>query len=198
MTPVDFFFDPGCAWTWLTSRWLVAAADERDLAITWRPYSLKMMNGDDVSDRRRAAHEASHAALRVIVALDASAGNDAAGRFYAERGYRAFGGEGADDVAATLMAAGLDPDFAAAAHDESHDGVIETSMKEAHRLAGDGSGSPVLSLEGADRGYFGPVITALPADAGHLWDMVSGLSAIPEVRELKRHREPGPSLPTRP
>jgi len=198
MTPVDFFFDPGCPWTWLTSRWLVEASAQRDLAITWRPYSLKMKNGDEIPKERRATVEASHEALRVVVALDASVGNDAAGRFYAERGYRAFGGEGADDVAGTLTAAGLDPAFATAAHEESHDGVIETSMKEAHRLAGDGSGSPILSLGGSDRGYFGPVLTALPADSGHLWDMVSGLTSIPEVHELKRDRETGPSRPARP
>jgi len=198
MTPVDFFFDPGCPWTWLTSRWLVEASAQRDLAITWRPYSLKMKNGDEIPKERRATVEASHEALRVVVALDASVGNDAAGRFYAERGYRAFGGEGADDVAGTLTAAGLDPAFATAAHDESHDAVIVTSMKEAHRLAGDGSGSPILSLGGSDRGYFGPVLTALPADSGHLWDMVSGLTSIPEVHELKRDRETGPSRPARP
>jgi len=33
VTPVDFFFDPGCPWTWVTSRWLVEAATERDLTI---------------------------------------------------------------------------------------------------------------------------------------------------------------------
>lgn len=197
MTPVDFFFDPGCPWTWLTSRWLVAASAERDLAITWRPYSLKMKNGDEIPKEHRATVEASHEALRVVVALDASISNDAAGRFYTERGYRAFGGEGAGDAAGTLTAAGLDPAFAGASDDESHDAVIETSMKEAHRLAGDGSGSPILSVEGTERGYFGPVLTALPADPGHLWDLVLGLTAIPEVHELKRDRDTAPSFPAR-
>ncbi len=172
MTPVELFFDPGCAWTWVTSRWLVAAAAERDLHITWRPYSLKMKNGDAIAKDRRAPADASHGALRVVVALDASVGNEAVGRFYAERGYRAFGGDGADDVAGTLTTAGLDAAFAGAAHDESLDGVIETSMKEAHRLAGDGSGSPILSVGGSARGTSdrcSPPSPRTPAICGTCW-----------------------------
>ena len=37
---VDFFVDPACLWTWLTSRWLVEVAPQRHLDLQWRPYSL--------------------------------------------------------------------------------------------------------------------------------------------------------------
>jgi len=198
VTPVDFFFDPGCPWTWVTSRWLVEAATERDLTIHWRPYSLKVKHGDDRAEKHREREEASHRALRVIVALDEALGNDAVGAFYTERGYRVFGGEGAEDLAGVLVAAGLDPAFAEAAEDTAHDPAIEASMEEAHQLAGDGSGSPIISIEGTGRGYFGPVLTAVPADAGALWDLVVGLTSIPELHELKRDRPTGPSLPPRP
>src|SRR3712207_7028167 len=34
---LDFFFDPGCPWAWLTSRWVVAVQAERPaLRVDWR------------------------------------------------------------------------------------------------------------------------------------------------------------------
>ncbi len=44
MAKLDFFFDPGCPWTWITSRWVTEVAPHRDLQVTWRPFSLAMKN----------------------------------------------------------------------------------------------------------------------------------------------------------
>jgi len=54
-TGATFYFDPGCPWTWMTSRWLVAAAQERALDIRWRTFSLALLNEDRPlpPDRRR-------------------------------------------------------------------------------------------------------------------------------------------------
>ncbi len=200
-TAVTFFFDPACPWTWVTSRWLVAAADQRDLTVTWRPYSLKVKNGDDVPEQLRSGVEASHRALRVVAALDRDVDNAAVGRFYAERGHRAFtDGQDLPDLADTLTAAGLDAVHADAADDEGLDAVIDASMADAHRLAGSGSGSPILAVDGSDRAFFGPVLTALPGGdgPGRLWDHLQGLWAVPEFHELKRDRADGPSFPPRP
>jgi 2-hydroxychromene-2-carboxylate isomerase len=200
-TAVTFFFDPACPWTWVTSRWLVAAVDQRDLTVTWRPYSLLVKNGDDMDDEKRTRFEAGHRALRVVVALDRDAGNNAAGAFYAERGHRAFtDGQDSPDLAATLTAAGLDAAHAGAADDEGLDAVIESSMDDAHRLAGAGSGSPILSVDGVDRAYFGPVLTAVPDGdgPGRLWDHLRGLWTVPEFHEFKRDRADGPTSPARP
>jgi 2-hydroxychromene-2-carboxylate isomerase len=41
MTPVEFYFDVSCPWTWMTSRWMTDVAPQRDLDITWRTFSLK-------------------------------------------------------------------------------------------------------------------------------------------------------------
>jgi hypothetical protein len=41
-TTVDFYLDAGCPWTWLASRWLVDVADQRDLTVRWRPFSLAL------------------------------------------------------------------------------------------------------------------------------------------------------------
>jgi predicted DsbA family dithiol-disulfide isomerase len=42
---VNFFVDPACLWSWLTSRWLVEVAPQRDLDLQWRTYSLLLRDG---------------------------------------------------------------------------------------------------------------------------------------------------------
>jgi 2-hydroxychromene-2-carboxylate isomerase len=197
---VDFWFDPACPWTWITSRWLVVAAEERDFAVTWRPYSLKFKNGDGVPEQYRESVEESHRALRVIARLAAEAGNDAVDAFYTERGHRFFGGDGTfPDLAEVLEAAGLDPAFAASADDPAYDAAIQASMDHAHALAGDSNGSPILAVRGTGRGFFGPVLTAVPDTkaSAQLWDALETLFTIPEVHELKRDRAVPPTFPAR-
>ncbi|CAN5890046.1 DsbA family protein [soil metagenome] len=197
---VTFFFDPACPWTWVTSRWLVAAAAQRDLTITWRPYSLLAKNGEDVPEERRSGLQASHRALRVIVDLDREIGNEAVAAFYTEIGHRTFtDGQAPVDLADALRAPGLDRTHADAADDTSLDTVIQSAMDDAHDLAGTGSGSPILAVAGTGRGFFGPVLTAVPGDenAGALWDHLVGLQAITEFHELKRDRDTSPTFPPR-
>lgn len=194
---VAFYFDPACPWTWVTSRWLVEAAAQRGFEIDWHPFSLKVHNGDGVPEEHRERVEASHAALRVIVRLKRELGDDAVAAFYAERGYRTFNDDVVAPVAAeVLAAAGLDESFAEAEGDESLDAAIRSSMDEAHARAGEGTGSPTVAFD--DRGFFGPVLTAVPADAGALWDHLVALWAVPELHELKRDRQSDPVFPARP
>jgi len=66
--------------------------------------------------------------------------------------------------------------------------------------AGPDVGSPVIVLDGADRGVFGPIVSPPPEgeDALRLWDAMVTLQALPSFLELKRGRTGPPAIPGRP
>jgi len=43
-----YYFDPACPFTWRTSRWLASVAPERGVDVRWRPFSLSILNGDNI------------------------------------------------------------------------------------------------------------------------------------------------------
>ena len=206
-TAVEFFFDPACPWTWITSRWLATVAPERDLAITWRTWSL-VINAegtplpDDlpapIRERLAAARGFSQAALRVLEAAAAAQGNAAVGRLYTELGRRvhhAEGGYGDGVIAEALAAAGLAPDLAGAADDPALDIPIREHMAEIRSRVGGDVGVPIVSL-GAGA-LSGPILSEVPPLARSLaiWDASSTLISDPAFAELKRHRPTGPNPP---
>lgn len=193
-TTVDFYFDPSCPFTWVSSRWLVKAAEQRGwgLTIHARPFSLRIKHGASDNPYSRATL-ASLKALRVFLAIDKELGNEKAFAFYSERGYRTFPldleTDGPDTVE-VLEAAGIDAKFAEFADDESFDDEITSSMADATKLAGKGVGSPIIAIAGEDRGFFGPVLNDVPPGekSGELWDYVSGMLHMTELHEIKRDR----------
>lgn len=192
-TSVDLFFDPGCPFTWVTSRWLIKASQQRNFTINARPFSLKIKNRDGVGSPYELVMKLSHEALRVFVAVDQELGNEKAFAFYSERGYQYFPNEldsPGPDLTKVLKAVSIDQKFAEYATDESLDEIIRTSTERAAALAGTGVGSPIISLPGTERGFFGPVLDDVPKGeaAGTLWDHVNGLLQVPELSELKRDR----------
>jgi 2-hydroxychromene-2-carboxylate isomerase len=200
-TTVDFYFDPGCPFTWVTSRWLIEAAEQRDLTIKAHPFSLRIKHGASDNPYARVTL-ASLKALRVFVAIDKELGNEKAFDFYGERGYRNFPLDlqsDGPDLTEVLQAAGIDTKFAAFADDESLDKDINESMAIATQLAGEGVGSPILAIAGEDRGFFGPVLNDVPPGekSGELWDHVSGLLHMTEFHEIKRDRTGELQAPTR-
>lgn len=206
-TGATFFFDPVCPWTWMTSRWLVAAARERSLDIRWRTFSLALLNQDRPlppfldTPEMRAKMDLAARALRVVDAAVIQGDNEAAGRFYTEFGTRFHqSGEPTADgmLDAAVEAAGVG-DLVGAADGARLDTTAAESLAEAIRLAGPDIGSPVLHLDGAGRATFGPIVSPPPAgeEAGRLWDAVVGLSEIGSFYELKRGRSDPPQFQPR-
>ncbi|MDQ6727478.1 MAG: disulfide bond formation protein DsbA [Actinomycetota bacterium] len=197
---VDFWFHPGCPWTWVTSRWLLAVAPQRDLDIHWRSYSLTLLNGcADVPPTYRARAEGAHDVLRVVEAARAAgAAQTAIGDFYTGAARELFGGEWPLHVPDTLAAAGLDPSLAAAFSDPAWDEVIQRSMMEAESLCGAAAASPTIALGSTpDQAFFGPVLARVPdGDAAvEIWDAVATLISHRALYELKRDRMEGLQIP---
>lgn len=189
-----YFFDPVCPFTWRTSRWLVNVAAERDVTVQWRSFSLSILNGDNVPEQYKPMMEASTKALRLVEALRADNRNDAIGTFYTEIGARTHeAGEPISDdvVLAAAEAAGI-PDAKTVADDAAWDEAVRQSHEYAFGSAGPDIGSPVLMIEGADRGVHGPILglteTPTREESLAIWDAVVALVRSTSFFELKRGR----------
>ncbi len=208
---VRFYFDPLCPWCWVTSFWLDRVAPHRDVAIDWRPISLKVRNEDkqldpEYAERVQPAMERSFRLLRVVESLRAEGHADLVRPVYVEFG-RHFhhGGEGEGmsfDVATALQDAGADPAFAAAYDEDRWDDAVRASTTEAEDAAGDDVGTPIIAwlVDGAWKGFFGPVIPQLPdtEQSLRLWDGFTMVVETPGFFELKRQRDVGLDLDSLP
>ncbi|MGD9987282.1 disulfide bond formation protein DsbA [Pseudonocardia sp.] len=191
MTSVDFFFDPGCPFTWRTSRWITEVADAGAATVTWRLMSLSILNEDkDIPEEFRPLMAQGVRVLRVLAAVE---DNDARGRLFTALGVRRHdNGEDWDDtlLAAAIADAGLPATLLDAADDTGLDVVIKASHEESQTAVGQEAGSPVLRL-GA-KAWFGPVVVPVPTgdEAMRLFDAVKLLAEVPSFSELKGSRNP--------
>ncbi len=202
-----FYFDPGCPWTWMTYRWLVAAAQARGFDIRWRTFSLALLNKDRPpppfldSPEQRGKMALAARALRVVQAALSHDDNEAAGRFYAEWGARFFeeGRQPTQELLEEAAAAAGVTDLLPRADEPVLDSAVAESLAEALRLAGPDVGSPVLHVDGTERGIFGPIVSPPPTvdAAGQLWDALVVLQNLPSFYEVKRGRSGPPALQRR-
>ena len=203
MERIEFFYDPCCPFCWITSRFLLEVSVQRDVDVTWRPFSLAMKNNelasdDDAVNEHGEMHRSSHRVLRVITKAAEQHGASVIDL------YSAFGRrfhldhEKYDDtmIADVLAAAGLPAELAKAADDTSLDEGLQASIDSAVEAVGDDTGVPTIvfvSDDGQRRGFYGPVLQELPSkdDALRLWDSLVGLVSVPAFYELKRTRPEG-------
>ena len=203
MERIEFFYDPCCPFCWITSRFLLEVSVQRDVDVTWRPFSLAMKNNelagdDDAVNEHGEMHRSSHRVLRVITKAAEQHGASVIDL------YSAFGRrfhldhEKYDDamIADVLAAAGLPAELAKAADDTSLDEGLQASIDSALEAVGDDTGVPTIvfvSDDGQRRGFYGPVLQELPSkdDALRLWDSLVGLVSVPAFYELKRTRPEG-------
>jgi 2-hydroxychromene-2-carboxylate isomerase len=193
-TPVDFFFDPGCPFTWRTSRWITEVADAGAATVTWRLMSLGVLNeGREIPEEYRESVRQGGRALRALAAAREHGGSEALGRLYTALGSRKHDkGEASDDasIAAAVAEAGLPDSVAAAVDDESRDAAVRAEHEASQAAVGDTAGSPVTALRG--RGFFGPVVVPVPTgDAAlELFEAVRLAAGVEGFSELKTKRNP--------
>jgi len=193
-TPVEFFFDPGCPFTWRTSRWIIEVADAGAATVTWRLMSLAVLNeGKEATERVREKRRQVGRALRALAAARNHGGSDAVARLYTALGTIVHDKGGTSDdatIAQAVADAGLPESAAAAVDDESLDATVRVEHEAAQAAVGDASGSPVVAVDG--RGFFGPVVVPIPTgdEALRLFDAVRLLAGVPAFSELKRARNP--------
>jgi len=181
---------------------LVAAAQVRDVDIRWRAFSLGLLNKDrplpaflDTPEFKAKMALAGHA-LRVVQVAVSAGDNDAAGRFYAEWGaqFHVAGRKPTPDLLGEIAATAGVTDMLDRADDPGVEAAMAESLAEAVGLAGPDVGSPVLHIDGGDRGVFGPIVSPAPTgeEAGLVWDAVVALQGMSTFYELKRGRSGPP------
>ena len=212
---INFYFDPGCPFAWMTSKWVRKVQAQRDYSVDWRFISLRLLNAHiDYDAHFPPEYEAGHTAglklLRVAARTRAEYGREAVGPLYAALGARAFDREpvagdagarahrGSREFAeAALAEAGLPTSLSDALDDTAWDAVIKAETDEALSLTGKDVGTPILHFEPPGGvAFFGPVISRLPSDeqAAQLWDHVIALARYPGFAELKRSLREQPQL----
>jgi len=194
MTSLTFYFDPGCPFTWITSRWFLEATERAGIDITLRSFPLAIINADkDVPEEYRPFFEVSSRALRVVESLVAEGRNDDAGAFYTAVGTSRFV-DGTEYDDALLVAAGTAAgitDVESRLADESMDARLQAGYDEIFAIVGGDVGSPAIRLDGTDRAFFGPVVSPAPKgdDADRLLAAYMMLLEVPGLYEVKRSRQ---------
>ncbi|MFD5795915.1 disulfide bond formation protein DsbA [Streptomyces diastatochromogenes] len=202
---VDFWFDPICPWSWMTSRWILEVEQVRPVWTRWHVMSLAILQENPRLPRayQQMLLDAQGPA-RVCAAAQQEYGAELVGPLYTALGSR-FHQRGLPQnrevVEDALAEVGLPLSLADHLTLLKHDKALRQSHRAAVALVGDDVGTPVIALESPDEGgqqvaFFGPVVTPTPRGeaAGSLWDGVVLVSATPGFSELKRTRTHGPDF----
>lgn len=187
------FVDPTCPFAWITSSWLAEVEAHSGLPVHRELMSLSVINeGRDLDAWYRDYNDRAWRPARVAAALLASPHADRWPGFYQVFGHRRHVDGRRDDalnITLTLDELGIPADLAAAAEDSSWDEDLRIRTKAATAPLADDGGTPALHI--ADRGFFGPVLTAVPRgdDALRLWQAVWTLATTPSFSEIKGRRD---------
>lgn len=192
-TRINFHFDPLCPLAWRTFLWIREARNVRPIDITWRFFSLEVVNRKE-GVTPDVQHDGSWAAERTLALARRLGGNAAVERLYLTLGAAQHGRrESIKDIAvieAAVKQADLDPGIVEAAlSDESTIKEVLSDHEEAVRRYR-AFGVPTIAIEGSEVGFYGPIIQFVPRgeDAGEMWDHLEWALHQPNLFELKRDR----------
>lgn len=197
---IKFYFDPGCPWCYVTSKWAHRLEELGKVDLSWGIFSLEVQNAEK-SDEVTEITGRSAASLRTAVALRDAEGDKAVGKFYKALGARTWDNAESlselDTLRNALTDIGADPALVDKAM--ADDSTMRTVIEEHHAAtAKHGSfGVPSIVLDaGEGLPFFGPVIKDVPDDdtSVKLLDHVLWLTRYADFYELKRNRTGLPEL----
>jgi 2-hydroxychromene-2-carboxylate isomerase len=198
-TVADFWFDPLCPWAWISSRWILHAAEVRDLDVHWHLMSLAYLNSgrDELPEDYKKLLATAWGPVRVVAAAEQAHGAEVVLPLYTALGTRRHIGGAEldrDTIVAALADVGLPTDLADAMDTDEYDEAIKASHHLGMDQVGMDVGTPVIAVEGV--AFFGPVVTPAPKGeaAGKLWDGVLLVAGTPGFYELKRTRVAAPEF----
>ena len=188
-TSVDFHFDPMCPFAYQTSLWIRDVRNQTGLEVTWRFFSLEEVNRVEGKKHPWEREWSYGWSLMRIGALLGRRDPGLLDRWYAVIGHElhTLGGKPHDPEVARRLLTDIGVDAAlldqALGDSSTHDDVRADHQRV---LDAGGYGVPTLFLDG--QCLFGPVLVDPPsgADALRLWDVVTGMAALPHVYELQR------------
>jgi DSBA-like thioredoxin domain len=204
-TPVDFWFDPVCPWTWLTYRWMLEVRKARPVVVSWHVMSLAILNEARINELPEPIRDLmgrAWAPVRVLTAVQKSFGSDVLDALYTALGTR-YHLQQQPKTQATIEAAlgeiGLPAALADAGNSNAYDDALRESHGDGIALVGAEVGSPIIAVPGPDLAsgkiaFFGPVVTPAPKgeQAARLWDGTLAVASTPGFYEIKRTRTAGP------
>ena len=209
---IEFFWDPICPFSWITSRWIAKVAAQREFNVDWRFISLRLVNKDkDYATEFPPGYDEGHTAglrvLRVAAAIREDLGRDALGPFVSAFGH-SFWDEPkgsdirgriatVDHVEMVLERAVLPSHFASEVDNTDWDAMLDAESELALSRTGRDVGTPIITFQPPDGvSFFGPVISRVPSDedALRLWDAVTTLATFPSFAEMKRSLRERPQL----
>jgi predicted DsbA family dithiol-disulfide isomerase len=86
---VDLWVDPLCPWAWISSRWLLEAAQVRDFEVDFHVMSLAVLNeGRELSEGYAEALAKAWGPVRVLIAAEERHGNKVVEPLYSAMGTR--------------------------------------------------------------------------------------------------------------
>lgn len=209
---VEFYWDPICPFSWITSRWVANVARLSDLKVDWRFISLRLINSEkDYATEFPEGYEEGHTAglkmLRVAAAIRNDLGREPLGavvKAYGESFWDQPKGSGMrdriskpDHVTQVLTSAGIDVKYVDQLDNSEWDVLIKAEGDMALARSGRDVGTPLISYNPPNGPtFFGPVISSVPSDedAVKLWDAVTTLSTFDGFAELKRSLRDAPQL----
>ncbi|MEV6558235.1 disulfide bond formation protein DsbA [Nocardia sp. NPDC051756] len=198
MAEIDLYLDPVCPFAWVTSRWLLAAAEGGPHKVRLRQMSLAVLNeGRDVDADHRPMIDRSRRLGRVFAASADTAGQGAFNRLYDEVGTRLHvhrGGFDTDALTASLVAAGLDPALSHSLDDAGLDAAVTAAHRAGQDALGGSGGSPIIVVDG--HGFNGPVLTENPG-AHHgtaLLEAIVTAATTPGFAALQRPYHGSPNI----